>query len=191
MKLKTPARVAIAVGAAGLLVGGAVIAMEPELAKIHKKIVKDYDNVEHIDADAYQSLDAEKTVVFDVRKQSEFDVSHLDGAIRVDPNIKANEFIEQFGEQVEGKTVVFYCSVGRRSSMLAERVDNVLAEQGNTKSYNLIGGVFQWHNEDRPLTSINGNATDAVHPYNNFWGRLITDKSSIRFKPDTEQPSDQ
>lgn len=184
MKLNNTLRICLIAAGAVAVAGGAVIAMEPELAKIHKKIEADYDNVEHIDGDEFGALDPDNTIVFDVRKVSEFEVSHLDGAIQVDPSIKPKDFIEQYGQAVEGKTVVFYCSVGRRSSNLAERVDAVLAEQGNTESYNLIGGVFQWHNEDRSLTNIEGSETNAIHPYNNHWGRLISDKSAIRYKPE-------
>ena len=182
-------------GAIAILVaGGVVVAMEPELTKIHKKIEAKYASVEHIDGDDYAKLDPSQIVVFDVRERSEFDVSHLDGAVQVDPGISADAFAEQYKEQLNGKTVVFYCSVGRRSSKLADRVDGVLAQNGASASYNLIGGLFQWRNEERSLMSQAGGTTDAIHPYNAFWGRLIEDKSAIRYRPSpqkTEQESQQ
>ena len=182
-------------GAIAILVaGGVVVAMEPELTKIHKKIEAKYASVEHIDGDDYAKLDPSQIVVFDVRERSEFDVSHLDGAVQVDPGISADAFAEQYKEQLNGKTVVFYCSVGRRSSKLADRVDGVLAQYGASASYNLIGGLFQWRNEERSLMSQAGGTTDAIHPYNAFWGRLIEDKSAIRYRPSpqkTEQESQQ
>lgn len=182
-------------GAIAILVaGGVVVAMEPELTKIHKKIEAKYASVEHIDGDDYTKLDPSQIVVFDVRERSEFDVSHLDGAVQVDPGISADAFAEQYKEQLNGKTVVFYCSVGRRSSKLADRVDGVLAQNGASASYNLIGGLFQWRNEERSLMSQAGGTTDAIHPYNAFWGRLIEDKSAIRYRPSpqkTEQESQQ
>lgn len=167
-----------------VLAGGAVIAMEPELAKIHKRIASDYKTVEHIDGTAFEALPESDVIVFDVREPEEFGVSHIKGAIQVDPGIKPEEFTERFSEALNGKTIVFYCSVGRRSSLLAERVDSVVAASGANASYNLIGGIFQWHNEDRPLTNSTNVSTDSVHPYNSHWGRLIEDKSAIRYTPD-------
>ena len=186
MTLSITARTLLTAGTIFMISAGFAEAQQAELTKIHKKIERDYKNVEHINADEFETLDPETTIVFDVRKRSEYAVSHIDGAIRVNPSIRAKDFIEQYGDEVSGKTVVFYCSVGRRSSNLAERVDSKLADQGVTESYNLIGGVFQWHNEDRTLMSQTGTETNAIHPYNNRWGKLISEKSAISYKPETE-----
>lgn len=164
-----------------------MIAMEPELAKIHAKIASDYQSVEHIDADAFETLTPEDTIVFDVREPGEYNVSHIAAAHQVDPSIDADEFLELYGDDLKGKTLVFYCSVGRRSSLLAERVDEVVEATGAEASYNLIGGVFQWHNEDRPLMTGSAEETTAIHPYNSHWGRLIKDKSAISYAPQSSE----
>jgi len=57
-------------------------------------------------------------LLFDVREPDEFNTSHLNGAIRVDPDVKAETFLKEHGEVLKGKAAVFYCSVGYRSSIL-------------------------------------------------------------------------
>lgn len=159
-----------------------LFAMEPALEEIQRDIEKRYQNVRHIDADEFVLLNKENVVVFDVRKQTEYNVSHLKGAIRVDPGIKSADFIGRHADRLKGKTVVFYCSVGRRSSQLAARFSDLLESANARESYNLEGGLFHWRNEERPLMS-HGQATTFIHPYNVFWGRLIEDKEAIRYRP--------
>jgi len=174
-------RIVFAMGCmAALVTWLAIHSTEPELAKIHKEIQVNFQSVEHIDASNYSDLDTDNLVVFDVREPDEFAVSHLDGAIQIDPAISPAEFSEQYEDILRGKTAVFYCSVGWRSSDVAQRLSSTLTNQGVAASYNLIGGLFQWHNEERPLMSESGSKTEAIHPYNSFWGRLIDDQSAIQ-----------
>jgi len=160
-----------------------VAANKPDLLKFQNIVEASFRTVEHIDADGYAALDSEQIVVFDVRETDEFAVSHLAGALQIDPSITPETFAREFKDTVNGKTVVFYCSVGWRSSDLAQRVDSVLKQQGVVASYNLIGGLFQWHNEERPLLSETGGNTQAIHPYNKYWGRAIDDQSAIQYSP--------
>ncbi len=74
--------------------------------------------------------------------------------------------------RVNGKTAVFYCSVGVRSSRLAERVAQGLKARGAVAVDDLAGGIFAWHGEARPLVDAKG-PTDFVHPYDATWGRLL------------------
>ena len=48
--------------------------------------------------------------------------------------------------------------------------------------YNLDGGIFAWHNERRALTNAAG-ATDYVHPFDDYWGRLLERRDLIRTVP--------
>ncbi len=152
-----------------------------KLASIHAQIVADYDQVEHISADEFLAMNGDELVVFDVRESKEYSVSHLEGAIRVDPDISVEDFEQNFAATLNGKTAVFYCSVGRRSSKLAARVDDVVDQHGATAAYNLTGGVFRWRNEQRPLMSRTDQTTDKIHPYNWYWSRLIEDKKAIQY----------
>ena len=107
---------------------GPALADGNRLASIHDEIRANYPDVPHVDGEDLQQLMAGRKdlVIFDVREDDEFDVSHLKGAIRIDPGIEGEAFLRQFAGDIAGKTVVFYCSVGRRSSEVAQRVLDVL-----------------------------------------------------------------
>lgn len=115
---------------------------------------------------------AQPVALFDVREEEEFAVSRIAGAMHIDPAVSTEAFLNRFGGDVAGRTVVFYCSVGVRSSKLAQRVKNGLMMRGAQGVYNLESGLFGWHNEGRALVNSRG-ATNLVHPYNEHWGGLI------------------
>jgi rhodanese-related sulfurtransferase len=170
-----------------LFVGASVaffsISQQP-LNTIHQVIKKDYQSVSHISASQFSQLSSEEILVFDVREPEEFEVSHIGGAIQVSPDIDPQTFIEDYGELLKDKKVVFYCSVGRRSSALANKLGDTPFEYGATSSQNLIGGVFSWVNQDRELSSSVQGSTKLVHPYNKYWGRLIKDQSKLSYTPE-------
>ena len=101
--------------------------------------------------------------LLDVRTRAEFDVSHLRGAMHVEPDAAA----AAVGGRKD-QLIVTYCSVGYRSGAFAKK----LGEAGYTNVTNLEGSIFRWANEDRPIVS-GGRATDKVHPYNRTWGLLL------------------
>jgi len=111
-------------------------------------------------------------LLLDVRELEEFQVSRIEGAERVDPGISTSTFLKTYGERAAGKHVVLYCSVGVRSSKLAARVQDQLRTVGALSVSNLEGGIFRWHNEQRPLSDDNGE-TQLVHKYDAQWGRLV------------------
>jgi len=121
------------------------------------------------------SSDSSRFLLFDVRTPQEYEVSHLASAIRVDPDLPAEEFIKQYGDSLPGKCVVFYCSVGYRSAQLLQRLQKVLQAARVHSAANLRGGIFRWHNEGNPVVNATG-PVQAVHPYNRFWGTLIRGK---------------
>lgn len=153
------------------------------LERIHEKLIKKYQNVEHISSIEFSDLNVDDLVIFDVRKEKEFEVSHIEGSIRLDPETKADEFEHEYADQLKGKTVVFYCSVGRRSSVMASRVERIINSSDAAASYNLIGGVFSWRNQERSLVNQTLKSTTKVHPYNVYTGRLIEDRAAISYKP--------
>ncbi len=123
-----------------------------------------------------------KAVVFDVRTPAEYAVSHLPGAVLVDPDMTAADFLARYGDAVKGKTAVFYCSVGVRSSRLAARVAAELKARGAVGVDDLAGGIFAWHGAARPLVDAKG-PTDFVHPYDARWGRLLARPELAREDP--------
>ena len=165
-----------------VLIGIGIASFKPGLSGVHKAIKTNFASVEHIDAKSLLGFEKPQYLIFDVRKREEFSVSHLEGAIHVDPEISKEEFKALYADKLKGKTAIFYCSVGWRSSKLADRVKQVLNEAGVIASYNLTGGIFKWHNEKLPLSGLNNEPTEAIHPYNNKWSRYINDKSTIRYE---------
>jgi len=159
---------------------------KPELIKVHENIEATYHGVSHIDAEVFSKLEPEKIVVFDVRELIEYDVSHLQGAIQLDPEISDLEFETTHGHLIEGKTVIFYCSVGKRSSSLASQLQNAIFTSGASNAFNLIGGIFQWHNESRHMVRGQARETTKIHPYNKYWARYISHKGSISYTPEED-----
>lgn len=162
-----------------------LLAAEPfTLDTIRAQVRSDYKGIPHLSTSELKRALAAKDnlLVFDVREENEFAVSRIKGAQRVDPGIWGWQFMNRFGDDVRGKTVVFYCSVGVRSSKLAASVQAALKEQGARQVYNLDGGVFAWHNEARDLVNGKG-ATKFVHPFNKHWGQLVKRGELTRSAP--------
>lgn len=114
----------------------------------------------------------EQLVLLDVRRPEEFAVSHLAGAIRVDPDAPP----ALPAAATPGAPVIAYCSVGWRSSKWVE----ALRRQG-VDAVNLEGAIFQWVAEDRPL--VRGRSSvDVVHPYSRLWAFLV-DPQDRAFTP--------
>ncbi|MDZ7267894.1 MAG: rhodanese-like domain-containing protein [candidate division KSB1 bacterium] len=121
------------------------------------------------------SPDSGRFLIFDVRDRDEYDVSHLPHARHVDPRLSAEDFIKQFGDSLRERRVVFYCSVGYRSSLLLQRLQKDLHTAGCRAAANLRGGIFRWYNEGNPVVNAAGPA-QRVHPYDRFWGLLLRNK---------------
>lgn len=155
-----------------------------DLPKVEAWVRQGYADVAHLTAEdlARRLASGEQVVLFDVREPEEFAVSHITNAIRVDPSVWSWPFLRQHAASSKGKTVVFYCSVGVRSSKLAGRVQNALLEAGAVGVYNLQGGIFRWHNERRGLVDAAGD-TQRVHPYDSDWGRLVERQDLVAAEP--------
>lgn len=153
------------------------VAAKQDIGKFHQGLIKRYPKIEHISTQRLADLPAQSVLLFDVRESPEFAVSHLPHAIQISPKMKASELLNRYREQMAGKTVVFYCSLGERSSKLAEKV--LAAETETTFNIaNLEGGIFKWHNEQRSVVSSAG-PTNQIHPFNGFWGRFLIHQDQI------------
>jgi rhodanese-related sulfurtransferase len=104
-------------------------------------------------------------LLIDVRTREEYEVSHLPGAIWAETPTQIASAVSRASDR---QPVVLYCSVGVRSSKAAAQ----LMRSGRTNVFNLKGSIFEWANEDRPLTA-NGRPAHVVHPYNQRWGVLL------------------
>jgi len=128
------------------------------------------------------SRGAPGVVLLDARMDEEFKVSRLPGALRVDPDAGAEDILALFRDKVRGRDVVVYCSVGVRSSKLAERVTSVLKAQGARSVASLRGGIFRWHNDRRQLRDEAG-PVDIVHPYSWQWEKFLSRSGQISYLP--------
>lgn len=175
---------AVAIGATVAL---AVVARRPWVAgsaawrAVDAQIARAYPAVPSVTTDhlarwmanpAADSSDA-PPLLLDVRTAPEFAVSHLPGAVRVDPDadlatlraaVGALRATDPRGE----RPVVVYCSVGWRSA----RVASALQASGLGDVRNVRGSVFRWAAEGRPLVA-GGRPVATVHPYDAVWGRLL------------------
>ena len=157
------------------------------LAAVEAKIAAEFPALDHMSPDALDGLmkSGSGVIVLDVREESEYAVSRLAGARRVAPNADPAQFVKDIADEAKGKQVVFYCSVGKRSSTLASKSVQGLKDAGAAGVHNLSGGIFRWSNEGRALekgpVSTPGKASNSgivVHPYNSRWGALIETPAS-------------
>ena len=114
-------------------------------------------------------------VVLDARTEDEYAVSHLQGAVLIDPYKPSLRPLRGFSKDT---AIVLYSSVGYRGA----RVADFLARQGYSQVYNLEGGEFRWANEGRPVFRQD-RPTAEVHPYNPTWGLLLESQYRIKAPP--------
>ena len=140
-----------------------------------KTIRAKFPTVAHISTDTLQSwldesLQRENLLLFDVREPEEYAVSHLQGARLASSKDEALKALQGVSSD---QRIVLYCSVGYRSSELAQ----FLMKKGYKDVYNLEGSIFAWANEGRPVHR-GKERVQVVHPYDKTWGRLL--KKSLR-----------
>jgi rhodanese-related sulfurtransferase len=153
------------------------------LGKVHQDIEVNYPHMSHISpAELEKQLMSDDLLIFDTRPLEEYNVSHIAGAIQIEPDITPENFTAKFRESLKDKRVIVYCSVGWRSSILGTRLEGAALNAGAVSIQNLEGGLFGWHGANRPLVNPLGT-TSKVHPYNAYWGRLIENKDDIRYRP--------
>ncbi|XP_072909179.1 uncharacterized protein [Hemitrygon akajei] len=123
----------------------------------------------------------------DVRSPAEYEVSHLEGAIRVDPQTTDMEkVVKELGlAGSPERTVVCYCTVGYHASQMAQKLSEVWARDSGPsvpvmpEVYNLDGGLRKWSQENRPMVDGSSHLTSQVHPYSQLWDQLL----EADFKP--------
>ena len=153
------------------------------LEQVINDVESDYPQVQHLpSANLASTLNKTAPLLLDVREADEFAVSRIPGAVRVSPGISKSKFLKEFAAMAKGRQVIMYCSVGVRSSELAEDVQAELKASGAVSVHNLQGGIFRWHNQQRELIDQTGS-TEYVHPYNRKWGQLIKHADKAKYRP--------
>jgi rhodanese-related sulfurtransferase len=102
--------------------------------------------------------------LLDAREEAEYVVSHIEGAVRIDPDAKGTDLPTLESDA----PVVVYCSVGYRSGAIARRLE----KSGHTRVFNLTGGIFAWANEGRPVYR-GQERVEEVHPFDSTWSRYL------------------
>ena len=136
-------------------------------------IERDFPTVASISTDSLATWLDDSTrvppLVLDAREPEEYAVSHLPGAVRIDPDASAEALAVALPEDFDpARAVVVYCSVGYRSARIADRLEAA----GVRDVQNLAGSIFQWANEGRSVVR-DGEPVREVHPYDAAWGRLL------------------
>jgi rhodanese-related sulfurtransferase len=142
---------------------------------LEKRIALKYD-VQNITAEElHRKLSSKEPggiLIFDTRQKEEYDTSRIQKAIHVGPDMSTDVFIENQGHRIKGKILIFYCSVGVRSSMFIERVRERALKEGAVFLANLRGGIVRWYNDGYPVLNGEGE-TDDIHPFDDSWGRFV------------------
>lgn len=147
------------------------------MESITRKIVSKFKNVNHITTDdlaGWLSQPSNKTAILlvDARTPEEFKTSHL-------PNAQNLQTVDEVKRHLATmatppKRIILYCSVGYRSADLASQVED--AKITDIPIQNLLGSIFSWANEGRPLTKADNQPAQKVHPFDSRWGRLLDEK---------------
>jgi rhodanese-related sulfurtransferase len=114
----------------------------------------------------------EPPLLFDIRTAEEYEKSHIATAVRLDPDTGADDFSARYGSLLAEREIVFYCSVGQRSSELLDRVESVCVKARAKSSRNLRGGIFRWYNEGKPVVDASGLTND-IHEFDPIWGMMV------------------
>jgi glyoxylase-like metal-dependent hydrolase (beta-lactamase superfamily II)/rhodanese-related sulfurtransferase len=105
---------------------------------------KEIDSINRITAKQLASkLNANSTII-DVRKKSEFDSEHVQGAI----NIPLNEINKHLAEIPKDKSFILHCAGGYRSMIAA----SILKARGWEDFVDVEGGITEISKTDIPLT---------------------------------------
>lgn len=154
-----------AVALAAALFSACSMKKPPEWPAVLAEVRERYPAVVQVSvAELAVELATTRPVLLDARAKKEFEQSHLPGAAFTPDLDSALDVLARTPDA----PVVVYCSVGLRSSALAQE----LVAHGYAKTRNLEGGIFAWANAGQPLVA--GDApTTKVHPYDARWGTLL------------------
>lgn len=112
------------------------------------------------------SSDDDSIVLIDVRSDSEMAVSRILGAM-------TQREYEAAAEELAGRRVVAYCTVGGRSYLYARKLVAAGVDATNYRD-----GILGWCREGLPLESPDKQATTAVHPYWRIF--LVPDQYEVK-----------
>jgi len=95
---------------------------------------------------ATQAMNAETTVVLDVREDSEYKQGHIANALHIPLGQLAKRLPEL--DKYRDRPLIAYCRTGNRSGSAAR----LLHKHGFSTVHNLAGGIVAWQNANLPVT---------------------------------------
>ena len=126
-----------------------------EFNKIADEVSK--GNVPDISVKIFK-MEKESFIILDCREVNEYEISHIEDARRVG----FDDFdLSQIEDIPKSAKIVTYCTVGRRSEKIGEK----LQDAGYTNVYNLRGSLLSWMNEGYPVIDSQGRKTNKIHGY--------------------------
>ncbi|KAI8504959.1 hypothetical protein Bbelb_170680 [Branchiostoma belcheri] len=141
------------------------------------------DELDRLLKEQQASQESSEVLLLDSRPVEEYSISHIPDAVRVDHDGDLTPALDRIRHENDTSrllSVVAYCSVGYRSSVVAKRLDEELNKLPSGSSvnrpisiYNLEGSLFKWANEGRAMEDSEGKKTTLAHPYSSVWGRLL------------------
>ncbi|MEY8850149.1 rhodanese-like domain-containing protein [Psychroserpens sp. XS_ASV72] len=137
-------------------------------------------NQKHVPYISVQELAMPKTnpILLDARESSEYEVSHIKGAIFVGYNDFNIELVKsQFPDKTQA--IVVYCSLGIRSETIAKK----LSDEGYTNVTNLYGGIFEWKNKGFSVYNSEDKETDSIHAFSKYWSKWLNRGIKVIPKP--------
>lgn len=121
-----------------------------------------------------EDIGEQEVVWLDAREIKEFEVSRIKNA----KFVGYDDFDLSRVEGIEKSTpIVVYCSVGYRSEKVAEQLQTA----GFTQVTNLVGGIFDWHNQGKEVLDADNQPTNRVHGYSKSWGIWLTQAEVVYY----------
>lgn len=118
-----------------------------------------------------QAKKSDNVVFIDTRELEEYNVSHIKDAVWVG----YNDFsINRLKDIPKNKKLIVYCSVGKRSEDVTQKLQNA----GYKDVANLYGGLFEWVNQGNPVYK-GDTPTQKVHAYSKTWGIWLNEGEKV------------
>jgi len=114
-----------------------------------------------------KSMPYDSSVIYlDARELNEYEVSKIEGAQWVGYNDFNLSRVEDIDKTLP---IVVYCSIGYRS----EKVTEQLKANGFTNVTNMLGGIFEWANYNKPIVDSANTNTNKIHGFDKTWGKWL------------------
>ncbi len=114
-----------------------------------------------------KSMPYDSSVIYlDARELNEYEVSKIEGAKWVGYNDFNLTRVNNIGKN---QPIIVYCSIGYRS----EKVTEQLKANGFTNVTNMLGGIFEWVNYDKPIVDSTNTITNKIHGFDKAWSKWL------------------